>query len=211
MGTLGGALKRKEKITGRLADALAWMYIGSCCLKRFDTEGSRSADEALLHWSCETAAHRAEEALHGVMLNLPNRIAANVLRLVAFPLGRRMHAPSDRLGARVVRGVLEDPDCRDRLTAGIYLPPQDRPGLGALDRGYDLLRAAADPRAKVKAAVRDGRLPRAREDELLEQAQREGVLSQDEAEAVRALLEAREDLIQVDSFDTATYLARCGA
>jgi acyl-CoA dehydrogenase len=209
MGTLGGALKRKEKITGRLADALAWLYIGSACLKRFDQEGSRSADEALLHWSCETAAHRVQEALHGVVQNLPNRLAANVLRLVAFPLGRRMHAPSDRLGGRIVRSVLEDPDLRDRLTAGIYLPPRDLPGLGALDRGYDLLRAAADPRAKLKAAVRDGRLKRAREDKLVEQAEKDGVLNKDEADAVRALQEAREDLIQVDSFDPVAYQARC--
>lgn len=211
MGTLGGALKRKEKITGRLADALAWMYIGSACLKRFDQEGSRSADEALLHWSCEMAAHRVQEALHGVVQNLPNRPAANVLRMMAFPLGRRMHAPSDRLGARIVRCILEDPDQRDRLTAGIYMPPRDRPGLGALDRGYDLLRAAADPRAKLKAAVRDGRLKRSREDKLVDLAQKEGILNQDEVDAVRALLEAREDLIQVDSFDPVAYQARCKA
>lgn len=211
MASLGGALKRKEKITGRLADALAWLYIGSSCLKRFELEGSRSVDEALLHWTCEMAAHRAQEALHGVMRNLPNRYAANVLRMVAFPLGRHVHAPSDRLGARIVRGVLEDPDLRDRLTTGIYLPPRDRPGLGALDRGYDLLRAAADPRAKLKVAIRDGRLPRAKEAELLDQALRDGVLNQEEADAVRTLLEAREDLIQVDSYDPATYLARCKA
>jgi hypothetical protein len=35
MGTLGGSLKRREKISGRLADALGWMYLASAILKRY--------------------------------------------------------------------------------------------------------------------------------------------------------------------------------
>jgi len=43
MATLGGALKRREKISGRLADALAWMYFGSAALKRCRSVTSRSS------------------------------------------------------------------------------------------------------------------------------------------------------------------------
>lgn len=38
MGTLGGKLKRREKISGRLADALAWLYLASATLKRLNDE-----------------------------------------------------------------------------------------------------------------------------------------------------------------------------
>ena len=40
MATLGGTLKRREKITGRLADAFAWLYLGSAALKRFHGDGA---------------------------------------------------------------------------------------------------------------------------------------------------------------------------
>src|SRR6201996_2799499 len=43
MGTLGGSLKRREKISGRLADALAYMYLASASLKRYHDEGKTTA------------------------------------------------------------------------------------------------------------------------------------------------------------------------
>lgn len=210
MATLGGALKRKEKITGRLADALAWMYMGSAAISRFETEGRRQSDTAMLDWACETAAQKIEEALDGVLANLPNRLLAAPLSWWIFPLGRRAKGPDDRLGARVVRNILEDPEARERLTAGIYMPPQEEPGLGALDRGYELAHAATEPRAKLKAAVKQRILPRGREVDIVEQAVEEGVLTPSERDALLAALEAQQDLIQVDAFDPQHYLDRCG-
>jgi acyl-CoA dehydrogenase len=46
MGTLGGSLKFREKITGRFADILGWMYIGTATLRRFEAEGRREQDLA---------------------------------------------------------------------------------------------------------------------------------------------------------------------
>ena len=42
--TLGARLKRREKISGRLADALAWLYLGSAALKRFHDDGEPDFD-----------------------------------------------------------------------------------------------------------------------------------------------------------------------
>jgi hypothetical protein len=39
MGALGGSLKFREKITGRFADILAYMYFSCAVLKRFEAEG----------------------------------------------------------------------------------------------------------------------------------------------------------------------------
>ncbi len=51
MGTLGGRLKRREKITGRLADALAWMYLGSATMKRFVDEGQPERDYCFVKYA----------------------------------------------------------------------------------------------------------------------------------------------------------------
>ena len=211
MGTLGGGLKRKEKLSGRLADALAWLYIGSTCLKRFELEGSRESDEPLLHWACAQSAWKVQEALDGTIANLPNRAAARALRVIVFPLGRRLRPPSDRQGARVVRAVLEDRELRERMTSGIYMPSESDPGLGALERGHGLLLDAAEARGKVVAAVREGTLPRRPAAELLDLAVEKGVIEDQERDRIRAALEAQRDLIQVDAFDPSAYLARCGS
>ena len=78
LATLGGALKRREKISGRLADALAWMYLASAALKRFHDDGQPPRDERLLRWSCDLALWKIQEALTGVLDNLPNRFAAAI-------------------------------------------------------------------------------------------------------------------------------------
>jgi len=211
MGTLGGALKRKELITGRLADCLAYMYLGSAAIVRFLRDGRKEDDEAFLRWSCDLALHEAQEALAGVMHNLPHRWAARALRAIVFPLGRPFPPPRDRTTLELARLVMEDGDVRDRLTADVFLPEGEEHGLARLDAGRSALLAAAEARSKLKKAVRAGELPRREESELLELAVEKDVLTKSEREAVRRALELQEELVQVDAFGPEEYLARCGA
>jgi acyl-CoA dehydrogenase len=46
--TLGGALKRKERLSARLGDALSQLYLASAVLKHFQDQGSPAADQPLL-------------------------------------------------------------------------------------------------------------------------------------------------------------------
>ncbi|HJT99040.1 MAG TPA: acyl-CoA dehydrogenase, partial [Rhodanobacteraceae bacterium] len=112
MGTLGGSLKRREKISGRLADALAYLYLASAALKRYHDEGKTTARYNLVQWSVELCLYRIQEALLGILDNLPVRPAAWALRALIFPLGARFRPPSDKLGQRVARDILEDREAR---------------------------------------------------------------------------------------------------
>ncbi|KPK04454.1 MAG: acyl-CoA dehydrogenase, partial [Betaproteobacteria bacterium SG8_39] len=49
MLVMGGALKRKEKISGRLGDVLSMMYLVSAALKRYEDQGRPAADLPLVH------------------------------------------------------------------------------------------------------------------------------------------------------------------
>ncbi len=120
MATLGGGLKRHEKITGRLADAVAWMYIASATLKQYHHH-SHADDLPLLQWSVEDSLYRVQTALQDVLRNLPNRFVAVGLSFLLFPGGAFLKPPSDRLGARVVAS-LKKAGVRERLTSGIYIP-----------------------------------------------------------------------------------------
>src|SRR6266850_4215132 len=76
MATLGGTLKRRERLSGRLADALAWMYLGSAALKRFVDDGQPTRDLPFVRWSAAHALYEIETALRGVLDNFPNRPVA---------------------------------------------------------------------------------------------------------------------------------------
>src|SRR6185503_15632268 len=125
MGTLGGSLKRREALTGRLADIHAWLYLSSAALKRFHDEGSKERDLPCLRWACEHAHQEAQSAYSGFLDNLPLRPAAWLLRFLAFPLGRTFSGPSDALVHRVARSLIEGEGVREQLTKGMYLPPRE--------------------------------------------------------------------------------------
>jgi acyl-CoA dehydrogenase len=205
MATLGGALKRREKITGRLADLLAWSYLASAALKRFHDDGSPAADLPIVRFACETCFERAESALDGILRNLPSRAAAAALRVLTLPLGRREHGPDDRLGGEVARVVLDVGEVRDRVTAGIYRPPDDELGLGRLEAALADARAALPVEAKLRSAVREGRLAHAPGDELARAAHVAGLLSDEELALLREADRARDEAIQVDAFSAEDF------
>ncbi|MCZ6671071.1 MAG: acyl-CoA dehydrogenase [Acidobacteria bacterium] len=200
MVTLGGDLKRREKLSGRLADVLAWLYLGSSTMKRFVDEGQKECDLPYARWACAHALYKIQVALAGVLDNLENRVAAWILLPFIFPIGDRLRPPSDALGAEVARGLLEDREARLRLTTEIYLPPFHEPGLGRLEAALDRIVEARPVEKKIHQAVRAGKLKKADRKSLIAQAAAAGVITADEQQRIQAADEIRLEVIQVDSF-----------
>ena len=158
LATLGGALKRKEYLSGRLADAFAWMFLATAALKHFDDHGRPDNQRALLDWTCTHALLQVEIALLGVLANLPNRPVAWIARLIMFPYGATRKSLSDDQIDAVAELVTTNMEFRDILTGDIFVPGPDDPGLGALEHAFGGIRAAAPARAKLDKARRDGKL-----------------------------------------------------
>jgi acyl-CoA dehydrogenase len=201
MATLGGALKRKETLSGRLADALAWMYIHSAALKRYVDDGQPKSDWPYVRWVSAHASYQIESALEGVLDNMPSRPAAWVLRGLIFPFGARRRPPSDRISAAVARSLLTDAEARERLTAGIYMPDAGEPGLGRLESAYRKILAAAPADRKIRDAARARRLKHAEGCALFEEGVRQGVITEAERKLLCEAHAARQDVIQVDAFE----------
>jgi acyl-CoA dehydrogenase len=194
-------LKRREKISGRFADALAWMYMTSATLKRFWDEGQRAEDVPFVRWSCDMALHKVQVAMDGLLANFPNRLTATLLRPVIFPLGARFHPPTDRLGAAVARELLDGRPARERLSGDVFVPPDHEPGLGRLEWALRKVTAAAAVEDKVKAAVRARALPRKLAGAALVQAALSaGVINDAEQRILADAAAARDEVIQVDAF-----------
>jgi len=192
MVVLGGALKRKERISARLGDALSHLYILSSALKRFEDDGRPDGDRTLLDWSAAYSLYQVQSALDGVLANFPSRPLAWLLRLLVFPLGRHRRPPADDLTGHVADLLLAPSDIRDRLTAGIYIGGADQP-LGQLDAALQaVLEADAITARMRKADVGDP-------DDALAQK----VISPTERNALERAESLTRDVIAVDDFPAA--------
>jgi acyl-CoA dehydrogenase len=203
----GGTLKRREKLTGRFADILSWMYLGTATLRRFEAEG-RTEDLPFVRWAMEYALAQIQQGFEGIFSNLPVPILGSLFQ---YPITWwwRLNAigslPSDRLGSEIARSLQTPGQQRDRLTAGIFIPSDPSEALGRLEGAF-LLSAQAEPALKtIKAASRGGKLPPGKPEQLVTVAQEAEIITQVEAELIRAAEIARHEAIQVDTFTLLEY------
>lgn len=204
--TLGGSLKRKEYLSGRYADALAYLYLGSAVLKQAHDRGYPFAEKALTDLTLRKAEVEIEQALLGVLQNLPNRPVAWLGRLLAFPLGARYVLPNDRLTDKAVDGLM-DPNLnlREVLCRDIYVPEAKEDGLGKLEATLVKVRAAAGVKRKITVAVKDGVLKKAAPVALAEAALKAGVITAKEHTVLVNAAAAADDVVQVDYYAPEAY------
>lgn len=211
MGALGGNLKRKEKLTGRYADWFSWMFLASATLRRFQADGAPKQDLPLVEWSLEHAFARIQEAREGICQNLRLPVVGGLFGAVfgAFArINRFGREPNDRTGQHCARTLLQPGEQRDRLSSNLFLPSDETSALGRLELALRRCTDAEPVFKKLKDAVRQGRLPKARPAQLLDQAVETGVLSADERDVVHAAEQARAEAIAVDSFTLEEYLGK---
>jgi len=206
MGSLGGALKRKEKLSARLGDILSLMYLASATLKRFEDDGRPAADAPLMHWAIWDCMFKIQIAFEGVIANFPNRVFATLLRrVVVFPLGRPYFVPSDALGHEVASLLISPSPTRDRLTSDVYLPTDLEEPVAALEAALAATIEAEPLETKVRKAMRAGSfkpglLVGGGVDAVYDAALAAGVLTPDEYAVLRRRGELRDKVIRVDDF-----------
>jgi len=197
--TYGGALKRKEFVSGRFADALGELYLMSAALKRFEDDGRPHADEPIVEYVLKTGTHAFYTHLAAILDNLPSATGAFLLKRLIFPYGFRVKPPSDRLIGRVADLATRRSATRDRLTGGIYLPSDPDDLTGRLETALELTERAAEPWRRVRRWLK-GRPVRLGDDTYLDEAVEEGLVTREEAEGIRRRNAALEPVVAVDEF-----------
>jgi len=201
MMTLGGKLKFKESLSGRLGDVLSHLYLASAMLKRFHDEGAPQADRTLLAWVFHDSVHKMELALSAALRNFPIRPVGWLLWALIFPLGRRAHAPGDRLSRRVAATLMSPNETRERLARGIFLTPGPHNPGGRIN-SYLAKAIAAEPvERKFLKALKNCDTPALDFVAQLEQGVREGWITLEECQQLQELRELTIDAIRVDDFE----------
>lgn len=200
---LGGGLKRREKLSARLGDILSQLYLMSATLKRFEEDGRQPGDAPLMHWAIWDAMYQAQQAFDGVIANHPSRWVGRFLKWVVFPWGHPYVVPSDALGQRAARTLLEPSATRERLTAGCYVPDSAEEPVGALEQALLATIAAEPVEARLREIEKRGALaghPLANVRDLARAAFQAGLIGADDFELLRRRNALRDTVIKVDDF-----------
>jgi len=200
---LGGKLKFKESLSGRLGDVLSQLYIASAMLKRYEDRDCPASERPLLAWAFHDASHKIELALSSALRNFPIRPAGYLLWALVFPWGRRAQAPSDRLGHRVASLLMNPSETRDRIGEGTFLTPCANNPAGRINAALPKAIAAEPVERKFQKLVKSGELSSLDTPAQLHEAQLKGLLNAEEVALLNELQAIVFDTISVDDFDPA--------
>jgi acyl-CoA dehydrogenase len=157
---LGGALKRRERLSARLGDILSQLVLMSATLKRFEDDGAHAEDLPFVRWGLKDALLAADQAFEGLFANFPNRFAAALMRLLAFPYGLRRRPPSDALASTIALLIQTPCEARTRLLADSHVPAQadSSDPIACGERLLGLCQEVAEIETKLREAVHAGRV-----------------------------------------------------
>jgi acyl-CoA dehydrogenase len=198
---LGGDLKRKQRLSGRMADILSDLYLLSAALKRYEDDGRIEEDKPVVNAVARDLIYSIEQSFAAVFANFPNFFLRNLMRVLVFPLGRHARPASDRETYRLVRAVLRPGALRDRLTTGVYVSMDPKDVTGVLEDALLKVTKAEDVEAKFVRAIKKGQLERRLDRDAITDAVDFGVLTEAEASILRLADQATDRAIRVDDFD----------
>lgn len=210
MGTLGGKLKTKEKLTGRFADVLSWLYISTAVLRRWEAEGRKEEDIPFVDFCCKYGLTQIQHAFDGIFSNFHAPLIGPILRGPVnwwSRLNSLSSEPSDALTHTLAK-ILQTPgDQRDRLTPEVFLSQDMADHTAQLERTFVSVKQAEEAERKIKRAIRKKKLPKRRVAEVLDEAYKEKIITDSEKSVLETSEKLRWECIQVDDFSQDQYLS----
>ena len=179
-------------MSARLGDILSELFFLSAVLKRWHDEGHRHDDLPLVEYAMAKGLAHIEKSIHGVLQNLANRPLAWLLTIPVQPLGVRRLGPTDAMTQRCADMLLQPGHQRDRITAGLFLAPGNRGanGIAELEQAFEQVVATEPLQQKIKKAG----------SENLEQAVKDGVITEAEREQLQLTAALVSKVVAVDDF-----------
>ena len=208
LGSYGGALKMKEKLAGRYADILSWMFLATATLRRFEAEGRNSEDRDYFEWAMQHSFYRMQTAFDEIYSEISVPGLSWVFRgpvAIWSRLNRIGKKPSDAIGHRVAQAMQTRGGQRDRITRDIYLPDDKNEALGRYEHAMKLIEESFPVYKKLYKATKAKEIQK---DHVLKQVQPaldKGIISKEEADIVKKTEAARFDAITVDEFTLDEY------
>lgn len=149
----GGGLKKRERVSGNMADVLSEMYLTSTVLNFYNKD---EKDNALLtSWIAKRSLYNIEHCMTDVLANLPNQWAAYFVKSLLFPFGLRARLPTMAEDKELARMLQSDNKTRDMITEGIFVTEAVEDKTGCLESGLKIVTSGGTLTAEHLRAVID--------------------------------------------------------
>lgn len=208
LGSYGGALKMKEKLSGRYADVLSWMLLATATLRRYGAEGKQEEDRIYFEWAMEEAFSRIQTAFDEIYSEIRVPGLSWIFRgpvALWSRINRIGKKPSDKLGHQVAQAMQSRSEQRDRITKDIYIPTSRDQAIGKYEYALEMVEKSYPIYKKLYKATKAGKLEKKHVLKQLDTALEKNIIYREEAAMVRKTEEARYDAILVDEFTLEEY------
>lgn len=203
---LGSSLKRKEALSGRLADALGMLYLASSTAKQFHDDDYPEDMQAMLDWVMQYCTYNIERSLLNVLRNFPNKPLAMLLHLLCFPTGRHSRIPDDRLTEKLSHYLYEPGRVRDVLTKDVFIPSDPDEQLSIVEEALIKTIETEHIDKRLHVAVKNNELPSLSHELLIIEAVKRGIISEIELKMLREADSLRSKVVAVDVFTQETTI-----
>lgn len=206
---LGGKLKRKERLSARLADALCYLYAAMAVI-HYANDNKQTSDD-ILHakWATQFAFYHAQHAMLEFCRNFPIKPLSWLLRLIAFPFGQTLKKPQDDLEQKLAKRMGTNNHYRDRLKKAVFVCEEakkgTKEGVSEVESAFQLLLQYGDLYHKVPELKRYKF--KALKDKLTEKVKL-GTLSEKDKDNIVLMEKVRWDVEQVDEYPAEAFQPR---
>ncbi|MCB1517561.1 MAG: acyl-CoA dehydrogenase [Hyphomicrobiaceae bacterium] len=198
---LGGSLKSKQALSGRMADILSDLYLWSAVLKRFEDDGRLDEDLPVAEAVVRDAIASIETEMAEVLDNFPNPFFKYALWALIFPLGHHARPETDARNYELAKAILGPSSHRDRMTRGIFVSQDPNDPLGLLEDALQKVTRVAEIEKKFIRALKKGEIDRRHDRDAITDAVTKEILTHEEAGFLRLADEATDRVVQVDEFE----------
>ncbi|MGR2824286.1 acyl-CoA dehydrogenase [Acinetobacter sp. 1124_18A] len=201
LGLLAGDLKRKEMLSGRLADIHAHLFISTAILKFYEAGQKTEAEQLHAKLALQKAFLNIQEAFWGLFDNFPAKLPAAFVKWICFPFGRVISKPDDELKQQVAELMMQEHPFREQLKHHVFYSTKADDVTGRLEHTFQILRTLEPLWDKFKKAESKGKFTGLTFEENIAQAIKEGFITENEAQQLLQYNAIRFDSMLTDVFD----------
>lgn len=201
LGLLAGDIKRKEMLSGRLADMHSYLFIATSILKFYEHGSKTEAEQLHAQLALDKALYQAQEAFYGLFENFPMRLAAMLVKFICFPFGRPLNKPSDELKRKVSEAFMQDNVFRQQLKQHVHYSVEPDDVNGRMETAFLQLLRIEPLWDKFKKAESKGQFKGLSFEEHLTDAEATGFITIEEAQQLKSYNIQRYDSMLTDIFD----------
>lgn len=195
--SLGSSLKRKERLSARLADALSYLYMAMAALRYYQVHDKHPDQRLHALWALSYCFYKAQKAMIAFCNQYPSKPLAFIVRLIAFPFGQTMRMPTDLLEHQLAQAMMRNNHYREGIKKLLYFSGDRKEPLDRMEETLQMMIQHGDLYAKIADLKRYSYTVLK---EKLEEKVQAKALSKEEMEQIMAVEKAKWDAVQVDEF-----------